>query len=123
VPLAGDLELAPGDHARIGVRPRDIELSRGAEPLEDHLRVRATVRLSERLGREIELTVDAGGVLLVAVTPGAHVFDEGQSVELDIPLDHVHVFAAPAGDDPDADSARLGAATVEQVSATSGRQQ
>jgi ABC-type sugar transport system ATPase subunit len=123
VPLAGDLELAPGDHARIGVRPRDIELSRGAEPLEDHLRVRATVRLSERLGREIELTVDAGGVSLVAVTPGAHVFDEGQSVELDIPLDHVHVFAAPAGDDPDADSARLGAATVEQVSATSGRQQ
>ena len=52
-----------------------------------------------------------------------HVFDDGQSVELDIPLDHVHVFAAPAGDDPDADSARLGSATVDQVSATSGRQQ
>jgi multiple sugar transport system ATP-binding protein len=123
VPLAGDLGLTAGDHARIGVRPRDIELSSGPEPHEGHLRVRATVRLSERLGREIELTVDAGGVLLVAVTPGAHVFDDGQPVELDIPLDHVHVFAAPARDDPEADSPRLGSARVDQEPAAGGRKQ
>jgi multiple sugar transport system ATP-binding protein len=112
VPLRGDLELASGDRARVGIRPRDIELSHG-EPREGHLRVRGRVRLSERLGREIELTVDADGVELVAVVPGAERIEEGDGVELDVPIGKVHVFAAPDGDDPSADSLRLGAATAE----------
>jgi multiple sugar transport system ATP-binding protein len=122
VRLRDDLGLAAGDHARIGVRPRDIDLTRGAAPRDDHLRIRATVMLGERLGRDIELTVDAAGVRLVAVAPGAERFHEGDPVELDVPLDHVHVFAAPADGDPDADSARLGSASGERVPATSGRE-
>ncbi|NUR08349.1 MAG: ABC transporter ATP-binding protein [Nocardioidaceae bacterium] len=109
VPVPRDSGLAAGDRARIGIRPRDVELGRGAEPATDHLRVRGEVRLHERLGREIELTVDIGGVQLVAVAPGAEQVTEGDAVDLDVPLGKTHVFAAGA---PGEDTARIGAPTV-----------
>ncbi len=113
VPLGGgDLGLSAGDRARIGVRPRDVELSRHGAPQDDHLRVSGTVRLSERLGREIELTVDARGVQLVAVAPGAERVEEGDTVELDVPLSKVHVFGYP--DDGEDDTPRLGSAVRTQ---------
>jgi multiple sugar transport system ATP-binding protein len=104
VPLP-ECGLRTGDRARIGLRPRDLEVRRAARGDESWLRMQGTVDLGERLGREIELSVRVGDTEVVAVTPGTQRNPEGQHVELQMPMHLVHVFAAGADGE---DTARLG---------------
>jgi multiple sugar transport system ATP-binding protein len=104
VPLP-ECGLRTGDRARIGLRPRDLEVRRAARGDETWLRMQGTVDLGERLGREIELSVRVGDTEVVAVTPGTQRNPEGQHVELQMPMHLVHVFAAGADGE---DTARLG---------------
>ena len=113
VPVPRHLEL-PGGRARIGIRPRDLQLGAGGS---GSLSVRGRVSLAERLGRLMEFSVDVGPeharehVIVVADSDaGAR---EGDLVDLHLPLENVHVFA-PAGES--GDSLRLGSATQERVS-------
>ena len=106
VPVPPESGLTTGDLARVAIRPRDIEVRREGRGDERWLRMQGKVDLSERLGRDIELSVHVGGVEVVAVASGhAEHIHEGEQIHLQVPLEHVHVFAAGP---PDADTPRLG---------------
>ena len=62
------------------------------------LRCAARCLLAERLGRNIELTVDVGGAQLIVLTSGRHGVGEGDDVTMTIADSDVHVFAAGEGD-------------------------
>ncbi|MFI9587066.1 ABC transporter ATP-binding protein [Streptomyces sp. NPDC052236] len=90
--------LVPGTSVRLGLRPRDLELAgdgQGAGPDAEggRLVVPGRVRLVERLGRLVELSVDIGGADLIVVSSSDRAAAEGESVRLSIPLSLVHVFA------------------------------
>ncbi|MBJ7336257.1 ABC transporter ATP-binding protein [Mycolicibacterium sp.] len=110
VPVPSGTAVGRGDRVRVGLRPCDIHVTSGEGSL------RGKVLLAERLGRNIELTVDVGGAQLIVLTSGRHGVGEGDAVTMTIADGDVHVFAplgqerrdsgAAAGDD---DTPRLGA--------------
>lgn len=101
------LDLNVGQRVRLGIRPRDIEVARRGRGGEGWLRMRGRVGLAERLGRQLELDVRVGDLDMIAVDSTVQHVDEGQDVELQVPLEHVHVFAEGP---PDEDTPRLGGA-------------
>jgi multiple sugar transport system ATP-binding protein len=101
------LDLRAGQRVRIGIRPRDIEVVHARRGGEGWLRMRGRIRLAERLGRQVELDVRVGDVDMIAVDALVQHVDEGQDVELQVPMEHVHVFEdGPEGED----TRRLGGA-------------
>lgn len=102
--LVGAVSVRGGDRVRVGLRPCDIQVVGGAGG--GPSRLGGTVILAERLGRNIELTVDVGGEQLIVLASGREGVDEGASVTMTIADGDVHVFAA--GSDPSADTPRLG---------------
>ncbi|WP_137149288.1 ABC transporter ATP-binding protein [Mycolicibacterium sp. CR10] len=92
VPIPADVRCERGDHVRVGLRPCDIHVTSREGSL------RGKVLLAERLGRNIELTVDVGGAQLIALTSGRHGVGEGDNVTMRIADADVHVFAAGDGD-------------------------
>jgi multiple sugar transport system ATP-binding protein len=105
VPVPPDSGLASGDRARVGMRPRDVEVRRGDRGGEGWLRMHGRLDRRERLGREVELSVRVGETLVVAVAPGTERYEEGEQLELQVPLELVHVFAAGTEDE---ETARIG---------------
>jgi len=108
LPVGGRLATTLGGAraARLGLRPRDLHLaSAGTGSDAATLRFDGVVRLSDRLGRLVELTVEVGDQLVAVVTE--HGVAEGERVTVEIPRAHVHLFAGSADDD---ESARLGSA-------------
>lgn len=99
VAIPADATCVRGDRVRVGLRPCDIHVTSGPASL------RGRVLLAERLGRNIELTVDVGGAQLIVLTSGRHGVGEGDDVAMRIADSDVHVFAAGQGD-----TARLTAA-------------
>ncbi|MBB2771989.1 MULTISPECIES: ABC transporter ATP-binding protein [Mycolicibacterium] len=81
-----------GDRVRVGLRPSDIHVTDGEGTL------RGRVLLAERLGRNIELTVDCGGTQLIVLTSGRHGVGEGDNVTMRVADSDVHVFAVGDGD-------------------------
>ncbi|WP_197383163.1 ABC transporter ATP-binding protein [Mycolicibacterium mengxianglii] len=90
VPAGADVDR--GDRVRVGLRPSDIHVTSGEGSL------RGRVLLAERLGRNIELTVDVGGAQLIVLTSGRHGVGEGDDVTMKIADSDVHVFASGDGD-------------------------
>lgn len=106
VPVDGSLDLATGDRARLGIRPIDVEvLGPDAAPRPGQVDLPGTVVLAERLGRQIELTVDVGGRWLIALTGGGDLAREQARVTVRVPAAEIHVFAAGAEGE---ESARIG---------------
>jgi hypothetical protein len=62
--------------------------------------MRGRVVLAERLGRNIELTVDLSGAQLIVLTSGREGVVEGENVVMTVADTDVHVFAAGEGDTP-----------------------
>jgi ABC-type sugar transport system ATPase subunit len=105
------LGLTAGQRVRIGIRPRDFEVVRPGRGGPGWLRMTGRIRLAERLGRQIELDVRVGDVDLIAVDNIVEHAQEGQNVDLQVPLEHVHVFAeGPPGEDTPRLGGALGAA-------------
>ncbi|CAN5757448.1 ABC transporter ATP-binding protein [soil metagenome] len=100
VPVPAGVEVNRGDRVRVGLRPSDIHVTSGEGSLHGR------VLLAERLGRNIELTVDVGGAQLIVLTSGRHGVGEGDTVTMKIADSDVHVFAPGDGD-----TARLGSHT------------
>jgi multiple sugar transport system ATP-binding protein len=100
------LALTRGQRVRLGIRPRELLLG-GAHSEGSWLTIPGTTLLSERLGRHVELDVEAGADQLIAVCGSDQVPAEGQSVTLRVALESVHVFEAG---DPGTDTARIGSA-------------
>jgi multiple sugar transport system ATP-binding protein len=92
VAIPADAAVDRGDRVRVGLRPCDIHVTSGEGSL------RGRVMLAERLGRNIELTVDVGGAQLIVLTSGRHGVGEGDNVTMTIADSDVHVFAAGDGD-------------------------
>ena len=104
-PTPGGGALATGDRVRIGLRPRDIDIVDGRRDAAGWLVMDGTVRLAERLGRLVELDVHVGDVELIVVATSEHAREEGDRIQVRIPLDLVYVFAAGA---PGEETAWLG---------------
>ncbi|OFJ55403.1 ABC transporter ATP-binding protein [Mycolicibacterium grossiae] len=105
VPVPPDVTVSSGDRVRVGLRPCDVHVAG-----DGHLR--GTVRLAERLGRNVELTVAIGGEQLIVLASGREGVGEGSEVSMTVADADVHVFAAqpdPGGDAGDGDTRRLGA--------------
>lgn len=105
--LHDGLGLAAGDQARIGIRPCDVTVA--AEPSQDSgaLNLPGTISLSERLGRQVELSIDVGGTTLIGLAAGGPLTTEGSKINIQVSLADVHLFAsAPAGEE----SPRIGSA-------------
>ncbi|BBZ27769.1 sugar ABC transporter ATP-binding protein [Mycolicibacterium madagascariense] len=101
LPVPAGLTVRGGDRVRVGLRPCDIHVVRGET---GSAPITGSVVLAERLGRNIELTVDTGGEQLIVLTSGRDGVDEGATVAMTVADDDVHVFAPGEGD-----TARLGA--------------
>ncbi|KUI38439.1 ABC transporter [Mycobacterium sp. IS-1496] len=99
VAIPADALVDRGDRVRVGLRPSDIHVTSGDGTL------RGRVLLAERLGRNIELTVDCGGTQLIVLTSGRHGVGEGDDVTMKVADSDVHVFAVGDGD-----TSRLGPA-------------
>jgi len=112
VPLTADLGLGAGDHARIGIRPVDVDIQPPDQAPDGSVALTGKVVLAERLGRQIELTVDIGGSWLIALTNGGDLSREGARVSVRVPAADVHVFAAADGDE---DTRRLGSITEQEA--------
>ena len=100
VPVPSGVDVRGGDRVRVGLRPCDIHVTADSA----QARLTGTVRLAERLGRNIELTVEVGGEQLIVLASGREGVDEGSRVSMTFADNDVHVFAAGDGD-----TARLGA--------------
>jgi ABC-type sugar transport system ATPase subunit len=95
VGIPADATVDRGDRVRVGLRPCDIHVTSGEGSL------RGRVLLAERLGRNIELTVDiGGGAQLIVLTSGRHGTGEGDAVTMTIADSDVHAFATGDGDTP-----------------------
>jgi ABC-type sugar transport system ATPase subunit len=94
VAIPADAEVNRGDRVRVGLRPSDIHVTSGEGSL------RGRVLLAERLGRNIELTVDCGGTQLIVLTSGRHGVGEGDTVTMQVADTDVHVFGIGDGDTP-----------------------
>lgn len=95
VPIPADARCDRGDRVRVGLRPCDIHLADAdtTDPV-----IRGRVVLAERLGRNVELTVDVGGAQLIVLAPGRGGVEEGADAALTLSPSDVHVFAVGVGD-------------------------
>jgi multiple sugar transport system ATP-binding protein len=96
VRVPADARCNRGDRVRVGLRPCDIHVV--SDPGAGGFTGQVT--LAERLGRNIELTVDVGGAQLIVLASGREGVDEGAEVTMTIADSDVHVFAAGDGDTP-----------------------
>ncbi|WP_029115010.1 ABC transporter ATP-binding protein [Mycobacterium sp. URHB0044] len=101
VPVPAGVDVRTGERVRVGLRPCDIHVV-GADS--GSARLSGTVLLAERLGRNVELTVQVGGEQLIVLASGREGADEGSPVSMTVADKDVHVFAAGDGD-----TRRLGA--------------
>lgn len=95
IPVPAGVRCDRGDRVRVGLRPCDIHVvsdNAGA------VRLRGRVTLAERLGRNIELTVDVGGAQLIVLAGGREGVDEGAQITMTVADSDVHVFGAGDGD-------------------------
>lgn len=93
VPVPADARCDRGDRVRVGLRPCDIHVDAGGSGT-----MRGRVTLAERLGRNIELTVDIAGTQLIVLASGREGVDEGSEVSMSVADSDVHVFAPGDGD-------------------------
>jgi multiple sugar transport system ATP-binding protein len=106
VPIPKDASCDRGDRVRVGLRPCDIHVTDAGNGAAMH----GKVVLAERLGRNVELTVDVGGSQLIVLASGREGVEEGAQVALTVATSDVHVFAAGDGD-----THRLGPADRESA--------
>lgn len=108
-PAPADMKLAEGQRVRLGMRPNEVHTLSPNDPVPyGWISTKGTVRLVERLGRDVELDVQVtDGVSLIATAHGEAAPAEGDTVTVLAHLPNVHVFD---GCDEDGDSPRLGSA-------------
>ncbi|OBB60363.1 ABC transporter [Mycobacterium sp. 852013-51886_SCH5428379] len=95
VAIPADVAVDRGDRVRVGLRPSDIHVAGDQEGS-----LHGRVLLAERLGRNIELTVECGGTQLIVLTSGRHGVREGDTVNMTVAEADVHVFRSGDGDTP-----------------------
>lgn len=107
VPVPADTRCDRGDRVRVGLRPCDIQATDSSA---NGSAMHGTVVLTERLGRNVELTVDVGGAQLIVLASGREGLAEGAQTALTVAPSDIHVFAEGSGHTP-----RLGAVDRESA--------
>ncbi len=102
-------QVSRGDRVRVGLRPCDLSVGDGSAE-----GIRGRVLLAERLGRNVELTVQAGGEQIVVLVSSRSGVGEGSEVTLTVAPDDIHLFAAGSGGE---DTARLDAVRTSSMEA------
>jgi ABC-type sugar transport system ATPase subunit len=110
IPVPADFGFGTSSRVRLGIRPCDIEVAERASSAPGLANLPGTITLTERLGRNVEVSVDVGGTSLIALSPGGPHIREGAGVVVTVPLADVHIFEPG---EPGSDSRRLGAAAVK----------
>ncbi|MGY4712246.1 ABC transporter ATP-binding protein [Mycolicibacterium sp. CBM1] len=95
VPVPAGVTVERGDRVRVGLRPSDITVVGDGDP---RAQLSGRVKLAERLGRNIELTVEVGGTQLIVLASGREGVGEGASVAMTVADADIHVFAAEGGE-------------------------
>ncbi len=95
VPVPSGARVDRGDRVRVGLRPCDINVVADTDAT---AQLRGRVKLAERLGRNVELTVELGGALLIVLASGREGVGEGALVAMTIADSDIHVFAADGGE-------------------------
>ena len=98
VPVPAGIDVRGGNRVRVGLRPCDVHVVAGPSQDGSAPRLTGTVTLAERLGRNIELTVDMSGEQLIVLSSGREGVDEGGQVSMTVAEQDIHVFAAGEGD-------------------------
>lgn len=98
VPVPAGIDVRGGNRVRVGLRPCDVHVVAGPSQEGSAPRLTGTVTLAERLGRNIELTVDMSGEQLIVLSSGREGVDEGGQVSMTVAEQDIHVFAAGEGD-------------------------
>jgi len=106
VPVPPGLPMVTGSQVRLGIRPRDLEVAREGRGGAGWLQLSGRVDLSERLGREVELSVRIGDREVIVLGSSEYSGTEGQPVTLQVPSSDVHIFEPGDGE---VDTLRLGA--------------
>ncbi|WP_299576425.1 ABC transporter ATP-binding protein [uncultured Williamsia sp.] len=114
LPVPAGVDVSRGDRVRVGLRPCDLSVAAdGTAP-----GIRGRVLLAERLGRNVELTVSAGGEQIVVLVTSRAGVTEGSEVTVTVAPDDIHLFAATStGSAGGGDTARLGGATAPSLEA------
>jgi len=86
------LSLSAHSHVQLGMRPRDLEVVRPGRGGQDWATFAGQVILTERVGRDVAITVQVSDTKIVALVTGAQAPAEGAHVELQMHLGDVHVF-------------------------------
>ncbi len=89
IALPHGINAAAGTALTVGIRPQGLHLSGS-----DAGAIALNVAVTEYLGTETVLTGNVGSSSVTAVVAGNRSHSAGQTVHLDIALEHVHVFDA-----------------------------
>jgi multiple sugar transport system ATP-binding protein len=87
---ANDLRSAVGVQTVLGVRPQAMTLANAEEPGRT---IRATVRVVELLGDQMDVTCEIGDLMLIARVRAEAGLSPGDSVHLAVETQRVHYFA------------------------------
>ncbi|MFQ6396091.1 ABC transporter ATP-binding protein [Nocardia sp. KC 131] len=118
IPAPTHLGLSTSSRVRLGIRPCDIEVGAREIDAPGIASLPGRITLTERLGRNIEVSVDVGGGALIALSPGGPHIREGADVVVTVALSDVHIFEPG---ESGSDGLRLGSAEVP-FRATTGKQ-
>ncbi len=116
LPVPSGAQVSRGDRVRVGLRPCDLAVT----PAGSATGIAGRVLLAERLGRNVELTVQAGGEQIVVLVSSRAGVGEGSDVTLTVAPDDVHIFSAGQGGatgSAGGDTARLDAQQARSMEA------
>jgi multiple sugar transport system ATP-binding protein len=94
VAVPADVRCGRGERVRVGLRPSDIHVAAQRSGSAD---IHGRVVLAERLGRNVELTVDVGGAQLIVLASGREGVEEGAQINMTVADSDVHVFVTGDG--------------------------
>ncbi|MGD9712297.1 MAG: ABC transporter ATP-binding protein, partial [Thermomicrobiales bacterium] len=97
IPLRGTLatlarSLAPGAEVALGVRPEDIGIKTDSGRVSGAVDLSATVTLVEPIGSDLYVRAQTGEIDWMARTEARLPVQQGQTVTLQLNLDHAHLF-------------------------------
>ena len=94
IPEKEGVELREGADVVMGLRTEDFTMDNGANQYPQEWKVQGTVEVVEPLGGETHMHMDFQGVSFIAKSEGRRIFHPGQSLEMTMNLNHLHLFDA-----------------------------
>ena len=111
------LTLPSNGKVRLGIRPRDLEVTRQGRGGDGWLKMSSQIILAERLGRQVGLDVQVGTTQLIVLGSTHFSESEGDAIEVQVPHGDILIFEAGAEDE---DTRLIGAYTDAVPSTPTG---